>query len=208
VSLNDLPQGNEPIQMEDSKHVGCCCCKSGPITCRCWLPKRGYLPGETLSFSAEIENLSNRNMRGSELKLVQKITYHAQSKTRTEHNIVWKDARPGFEREDYWSDCRILLSSMYPSPFRGTSLIDIDYELQFEVDPGSLSTNLVLALPILIGTEQVVPNPFSNAIPLAPPIGFSVPPDTAHALPQPPYGYNSYNPVPSSEQPINACAGI
>ena len=57
--------------MEDSKHVGCCCCKSGPITCRCWLPKRGYLPGETLSFSAEIENLSNRNMRGSELKLVQ-----------------------------------------------------------------------------------------------------------------------------------------
>ena len=57
--------------MEKSKHLCCCCCKSGPITCRCWLPKQSYLPGETLSFSAEIENLSNQNMRGSSLKLVQ-----------------------------------------------------------------------------------------------------------------------------------------
>ena len=60
-----------PTRIEKSKYLRCYCCKSGPITCRCWLPKRGYLPGETLSFSAEIENLSTLNMRGSELKLVQ-----------------------------------------------------------------------------------------------------------------------------------------
>ena len=61
----------EVIKRENSKHLCCCCCESGPITCRCWLPKQFYLPHEQISFSAEIENLSNQRMRGSYLKMIQ-----------------------------------------------------------------------------------------------------------------------------------------
>jgi len=183
--FSDFPPDNTPTRIEKSKYLRCYCCKSGPITCRCWLPKRGYLPGETLSFSAEIENLSTLNMRGSELKLVQRISYHgnlihsshpssfsSQSKRKVVSNTIWEDTRPGFEREDYWSDCRILIPRMYPSPFLGTSLFDIAYQLEFKVYPARCFTKLVAYFPILIGTERFVPNPNSNADP-----------DTAHAIP-------------------------
>jgi len=73
TDVRELPKANERIQIEECKYIGCFCCRSGPITCRCWIPKQGYKVGEQILFSAEIENMSKRSMEKSRLQLIQHL---------------------------------------------------------------------------------------------------------------------------------------
>ena len=41
-----------------------------------------------IGFNAEVDNLSNRNMSGSFLNLVEVVTYRATNKSRTEKRVV------------------------------------------------------------------------------------------------------------------------
>ena len=41
-----------------------------------------------IGFNAEVDNLSNRNMTGSFLNLVEVVTYRATNKARTERRVV------------------------------------------------------------------------------------------------------------------------
>ena len=41
-----------------------------------------------IGFNAEVDNLSNRNMKGSFLNLVEVVTYRASNKSRTERRVV------------------------------------------------------------------------------------------------------------------------
>jgi len=60
-----------PVSSTESKNLCCWCCKSGPITVKAWINRAGHVPGETVYFNAEVENLSRRKMRGSKLQLVE-----------------------------------------------------------------------------------------------------------------------------------------
>lgn len=126
---------------------------SDVIKCRCWLPKRFYVPGEEMPFSAEIENLTSRTMKGSCVKLIQAITYRCKKSTKKFKKTLCKEKRPVFERSDCWSDYKITIPpEIPPSPFACTQLVDVTYELKFEVDPGLFFRKLVVSLPIMIGT--------------------------------------------------------
>lgn len=41
------------------KHFCCCCCRSGPLTYGAYLPAKGYIPGQDIPITVEIENGSN-----------------------------------------------------------------------------------------------------------------------------------------------------
>ena len=60
-----------PTSSTATKTLGCWCCKSGPITAKAWLSQTGHVPGQTLYFNAEVENLSGKKMRGSRVQLVE-----------------------------------------------------------------------------------------------------------------------------------------
>ena len=47
----------------DHKRLCCLCCKSGPISAVITSNRAGYVPGEMIGFNAEVDNLSNRNMK-------------------------------------------------------------------------------------------------------------------------------------------------
>ena len=53
----------------------CCCCSFlfGPLSLSIHLPCVGYVPGEDIPVSAEIENLSNQTMGNSTVRLLQVI---------------------------------------------------------------------------------------------------------------------------------------
>lgn len=200
MTINDYPASMEGVSNENYTHLCCCCCQSGPIKGRCWLPKQGYFPGELIPFCAEIENLSFKTMRGSYLKLIQHIHYHATDKTRVEQTEIFHASRPGFESEDYWSDFKITVPNIPLAPFRFTDLIDINYEVQLEVDPGACSSSLYVKLPIMILSVPVnypstnQSSPMENPIG---PIGLSVPQPTlaGAGFPVPPIPYPG-GPVP------------
>ena len=82
--LISCPAGNS----SDHKRLCCLCCKSGPITAQIHSNRTGYVPGEMIGFNAEVDNLSNRNMTGSFLNLVEVVTYRATNKARTERRVV------------------------------------------------------------------------------------------------------------------------
>jgi len=62
LDLNTYPGASQPGHFTKIKHLGCCCCKSGPITLTVRLDKLGFVPGEPLHFLAEVINLSDKEL--------------------------------------------------------------------------------------------------------------------------------------------------
>ena len=60
-----------PVQASDYKTLGLFCCQSNPITASFSLDRMGYVPGETIYFNAEVENLSRQVMHGSKFQLIE-----------------------------------------------------------------------------------------------------------------------------------------
>ncbi|KAJ4443541.1 hypothetical protein ANN_05214 [Periplaneta americana] len=62
LDLNLDPRNREPFKVEDSKHFCCCCCKSGPLTLVTVIPARGFVPGQSIPLTVEVDNASNVNI--------------------------------------------------------------------------------------------------------------------------------------------------
>ena len=60
-----------PTSSTNSTMLGCCCCKSGPITAKAWINQIGHAPGQVVYFSAKVENLSGKRLNGSRVQLLQ-----------------------------------------------------------------------------------------------------------------------------------------
>ena len=54
-----------PVQSGATKHFCCWCCKSGPLSAMVRLDRKSHVPGEKMVISAEITNLSDRNITKS-----------------------------------------------------------------------------------------------------------------------------------------------
>ena len=116
-----------------------------------------------IGFNAEVENLSNRNMKGSFLTLMEVVTYRATSKSRTEKRVVAEIRRgligPG--SSDYWEGVVLKVPPVPPTGLAGScSIIDVQYSLEFHVDPAGFGFDLVVRIPIIVGTiplQQYIP---------------------------------------------------
>jgi len=61
----------EPLKIENNKYFCCCCCKSGPLTLVTHVPARGYVPGQSIPMTVEVDNASNVAVTGVVCELVQ-----------------------------------------------------------------------------------------------------------------------------------------
>jgi hypothetical protein len=59
------------VTRTDDKYNCCCCCRSGPIKLQATISKGGFVPGENILISAEIENKSSSVIPSTSAKLVQ-----------------------------------------------------------------------------------------------------------------------------------------
>jgi len=214
IDISTLPQANERLEKTRSKYICCFCCRSGPITCRCWIPKRGYRIGEQILFCAEIENLSNRSIEKSHLQLIQTIIYHAKkNKQKKVTKVIHEASRTGFDHEDYWADYKIDLPFMPPSPFQGSKLFEVTYHIKMELDVGPLEKNVIIELPIMvggpsqsnaqIGLSSIAVQPIQEEYAERPTP--SAPHFVAYSYenpaPHPDRGEYSYHPVPTGDPP-------
>jgi hypothetical protein len=52
----------ESVKNENNKYFCCFWCKSGPLTLVTHLPARGYVPGQSIPMTIEVDNASNVNI--------------------------------------------------------------------------------------------------------------------------------------------------
>ena len=89
--------------MTDQKNLGCLCWKTGPITASLHIDRTGYVGGELVQFTAEVENLTNREMNAIYLSLVEVVVLKASNpKERREEREVERltRQRPAVQRSE------------------------------------------------------------------------------------------------------------
>ena len=86
--------------MTDQKNLGCLCWKSGPITASLHTNRTGYVSGELVQFSVEVENLARREMDSTYLSLVEVVMFKAWVKEKWEEREVERltRQRPAVQR--------------------------------------------------------------------------------------------------------------
>ena len=77
LDLNQTPGACQPVRLENSKTFGCLCCTSAPLSAMVSLPRTGYVAGENISVTSEIENGSDKTMSCSKAKLIQCIVFRS-----------------------------------------------------------------------------------------------------------------------------------
>ncbi|XP_037779640.1 arrestin domain-containing protein 3-like isoform X1 [Penaeus monodon] len=212
--LNMDPEAKVPI--ECSKHDYACClfCRSGPMSLVLRIDRSGFVPGENIIVNAECSNMTNVKINYTKAVVHQTITYHAEGRKKKDHRKVAELKRleipPG--EDDNWNNVEMLIPALPPSHLQFCNLIDIDYELKFEMSPSGCHMDLEHTAPVKIGSIPLVQY-FSNFV-QGPPTNSAQltnlasvqPPVPAYAPPgQPPLP--NYSPAPG-QHPGVGCAAI
>ncbi|XP_050403329.2 arrestin domain-containing protein 3-like [Patella vulgata] len=154
LDLNLEPQAMQGATGNGQKTLCCLCCESGPISAVLRLDRLGYVPGEAIAISGEINNGSRRKMTSSFADIRMTIQYHATTKTKTVCNTVSKISHgpilPG--DGDIWNGDQLHIPPLPPSRLRGCRIIDITYTVTLNVDPSGIGFDLVVPINILIGS--------------------------------------------------------
>lgn len=59
----------EPKKEEKEKFYCCCCCESGPMTLVACVPYTGFVPGQNIPLTIELDNNSNVAIDAVKVKL-------------------------------------------------------------------------------------------------------------------------------------------
>ncbi|XP_046560887.1 LOW QUALITY PROTEIN: arrestin domain-containing protein 3-like [Haliotis rubra] len=120
----------------NEKNLCCLCCKSGPISSRFQIDRRGYVPGESIPIKAEVTNHSNRK----------KMTRSYASRLEISHGEIL----PG--DSDVWNGDLLRVPPVPPSELQGCRIIEINYFVQFCVSPAGPAFKLEIPLGVTIGS--------------------------------------------------------
>lgn len=189
----------EQVCIEAKKTFGCYCWESDPLYIYNILPRRGFVPGERVQFTLELNNDSDVSICGAYVKLVEKIVYHARrpsSRTRQCSRILWEHHFTSQNGQLVaFMQNKKCSTDLYFDPawgFRfldGCGIITVEYYIQSEVRASGCYSNLLNSMLIIMGTIPFGPS--------------SSPPPTAHIFPS-----ATAPPIePISEQPLPSYSG-
>merc|ERR1712029_291529 len=86
--------------------------------------------------------------------LIQEVVFRATNGTKKTHKIL-NEVRQGQilpGNSDVWNNKPVAIPAVPPSGLGGCGIIDVSYRLEFRVDPSGPHFDLVLGVPITIGT--------------------------------------------------------
>ncbi|XP_056020506.1 arrestin domain-containing protein 3-like [Ostrea edulis] len=154
LDLNTFPQIDSPIGMTVTKNICCLCCTSGPLSAYLSLPRRGFVPGDIIPLTVEIENLSRRKIASSSITLKMTTNFHSHDESRTVSTEIDKIVHGSVPRgaTSTRADQGIPLPALPPSFLFGCNIIDIQYKLELRVDAVGPSFEMYLPLEIIVGT--------------------------------------------------------
>lgn len=152
--LNRIPGVNLPVQLTEAQELFCCCFKRGMVGLNFRLPKRGYVPGESIPVWCEISNNSRSPIRHVLVTLKQYVTFRGKTLILSYNgtkemslevtHLFQPTAIPPGETTEL-----SLHFTVPPVPPRliGCNIIDINYLLKFNV-----GAYIRCRIPVIIGT--------------------------------------------------------
>lgn len=167
--LNEFQHLRGPVRAAAKKTFGFCCWQSDPLHVYNVLPRRGFVPGDRIQFSMEMNNDSNVAIVDATVKLVEKVVYHAHHPhdggTRTRENIrtLWQHDFSGDNRQLVAAmQNKILSADLHFDPswnflfFDKCGIITVEHYLMSVAHVAGCHTNLSNYTTIKMGTIPFV----------------------------------------------------
>lgn len=139
-----------PQSHTDKKTICCFCCASGPIVLTVRMEKMGYIAGELLPITAEIQNNSSRSVIPG-VTIYQAQTFISRSETTTVLKVLIKlkgKQVPGKTSETW--NCQTYVPQ-YPPPVLNCNILRMEYLLKVKLKIFGASS-LTLYMPLVIGS--------------------------------------------------------
>ncbi|KDR23481.1 arrestin domain-containing protein 17-like [Zootermopsis nevadensis] len=156
LDLNTHQTAKEPVKKEVSKHFGFCCWSSGPLTMTLSLPVSGYVPGQDIPITVDVENNSDVPIREVKCTLRKLLTFTVTSphKSTKKDDINIGELVLGTVEPHGTSNWTQVLKvpPLPPSNLNNCSIIDLDYDLKVKAKASKWHRDLQLATPIILGT--------------------------------------------------------
>ncbi|XP_065106310.1 arrestin domain-containing protein 1a [Paramisgurnus dabryanus] len=153
INLNEVPHIHEPSSSSVTKNFSYMLVKNGTVVLKAKSDLRGYVAGQIIKVSAEIENKSEKSTGHVVASLMQKVTYNTKKPTldvRAVAEVEGPGVKGGHKGE--WKE-QIIVPSLPLSSITGGNLIEMSYYIQVYLKYPEVS----LTLPIYIGNIAVDP---------------------------------------------------
>ncbi|KAL3866413.1 hypothetical protein ACJMK2_043714 [Sinanodonta woodiana] len=154
LDLNTLPFVNIQGVAEDEKIVRRFFSIAGRVRAAITTDRLGYVPGEDITFTAQIHNNSDTDMGPCQAALSMKVFYESTISRTTSSYILCKQFGPAVPsgRSCLWERQKLHIPPLPPSFLHRCRLIDIEYYVSISVTPVGHGSALFVPLRIVIGT--------------------------------------------------------
>ncbi|XP_030831183.1 arrestin domain-containing protein 3 [Strongylocentrotus purpuratus] len=202
-----------PQSHQVEKTVCCLCCASGPIVLKGMIDKRGYVPGEYIFISLDLNNNSSRRIIDITAKLQQRGHFTAQrhgtgrTHTRQAVKTVAELKLAGCEAMGSvnYDRLKMLIPPIPPCAYENCPNIKLEYYVEIEGDVAGTPMDAEVKLPLVIGTipafQHTIKDPSQNPYAVQPIAGQpGAPPGGQPGFPPqgqpgyPPQGQQGYPP--------------
>lgn len=204
----------QPMKLERSKSFWFWPCISGPMHFSIELPVSGYVSGQKIPITVNLNNASNIPIRAIRSKLVRKVCFISQTPTRKARNEAKTVAKMVTtvtrDKSDQYTQDLVIPAT---APTGKCSIISVEYELKVKVKLGGFRSDQEITIPITIGTVPFGMSPkvepvnncspgfgWSGGMPM--PSGVATPLLSMPELPNTP---RSPLPYPPAAPPIGFC---
>lgn len=141
------------------------CFQNGLIEAEVNLDKSGYVAGEWINIKGKINNRSRRNIRKISIKIIQVVTYVAQSSTRETRTTLAKEYGPGLRRAQLLNLSGVKLQIPPVPPTELTCpVLQIKYAAVIVVHMGWHTPDLRVYAPFTVGTVPVDSPPLYSSL--------------------------------------------
>ncbi|CAI6347107.1 unnamed protein product [Macrosiphum euphorbiae] len=158
--LNNEPSLAKPKTALKEKYYCCCLCKSGPMTLIVHIPGSGFLPGQSIPVTVELDNNSNVDVDTIKIKLDRTLEYRSQfpsSKINYEHNEIVNVYIDGVEKHD--SKTRVeqlqIPNGLTVPNLKHCEIITDKYFLNVEAHVKGAHLNEVASIKIQLGSTPL-----------------------------------------------------
>lgn len=145
-----------PTKLEVFKTFYCWMCKTAPLYVAASIPMSGYVAGQNVNVSIEINNESSIDVEDVKVTLKKFIFYNSQtpSKKTKEEVLTEAEIRGGgvLKRNKGKFDLTLLIPPVPPSNMNYCRILNVSYEIHVTAKIAGIHKNPVIRLPITIGT--------------------------------------------------------
>jgi len=167
VDLNYNLMAKEPVRLEFEKYFCCCWCRSGPLTLAVRLPFSGYVPGQHIPVTLEVDNASSVRVDSVVISLIKVLKFEAHfpmHKVREDEETLLKLSLDAVEARGSKSYTHhLLVPHTTPYNLDQCSIIKCHYQLRVTAEVSGCHSNLYGVVPIFLGTVPIYQSPAGAA---------------------------------------------